>query len=265
MASQYNEIRQVLAQLSGHDRIVTIPKLYIEITGDLAESILLNQIVFYSDKSKREDGYFYKKYEDWADEVCLTERQVRHAAKKLISKGLIETKVLKANGNPTVHYKLCFDKLVNWIMTNCQERNLQNVSNDSDKMSVSLTEITTENTTDDKKILSDKPDDAIPYSKIIEYLNIKANTNFKASSQATQAKIRARWNEGHHLDDFIHVIDVKVNEWLNDSKWCKYLRPDTLFGTKFENYRNQKKVLKKDGTRGINPESQKQYDDGLNF
>lgn len=244
MASQYDEVRRVLAQLSGHDRIVTIPKLYIEMTGDLAESVLLNQIVFYSDKSKRNDGFFYKTYDDWSKEVCLTERQVRYSAKKLIDKGLIETKVLKANGSPTVHYKLRFDNLVNWIVTNCQDGNLQNVGNDTDNLSGSLTESTTENTTDDKKILSDKPDD-IPFKKIIEYLNIKANTNFKASSQATQNKIKARWNEGHRLDDFAHVIDVKVNEWLNDTEYNKYLRPDTLFGNKFENYRNQKKVVNK--------------------
>ncbi|MEK3955400.1 conserved phage C-terminal domain-containing protein [Psychrobacillus sp. FSL K6-1464] len=244
MASQYDEVRRVLAQLSGHDRIVTIPKLYIEMTGDLAESVLLNQIVFYSDKSKRNDGYFYKTYEDWSKEVCLTERQVRYSAKKLIEKGLIETKVLKANGSPTVHYKLCFDNLVSWIVTNCKDGNLQSVTNDTDNLSESLTEITTEITTDHKEILSDKPDD-IPYSKIIEYLNIKANTNFKASSQATQSKIKARWNEGHRLDVFLHVIDVKVSEWLDSQKWNQYLRPSTLFGTNFENYRNQKKVVNK--------------------
>lgn len=244
MVSQYNEVRRVLAQLSGHDRIVTIPKLYIELTGDLVESILLNQIVFYSDKSKREDGYFYKSYKEWTEELSLTERQVRYAAKKLIAKGLIETKVLKANGNPTVHYRLRFDNLLAWIMTKSNVGSLQSVGNVPYDLSESLTEITTENTTDDKKILSDKPDD-IPYSKIIEYLNIKANTNFKPSSKATKDKIRARWNEGHRLNDFAHVIDVKVNEWLNDPKWSKYLQPSTLFGPKFENYKNQKKVVNK--------------------
>jgi len=242
--SKYNEIRRVITLLSGQDSIVTIPKLYIEITGDLAESVLLNQIVFYSDKSKRDDGYFYKTYKDWTDETCLTDRQIRYSTKKLVDKGLIETKILKANGSPTVHYKLRFDNLVKWILTNCQNGILQNVGMDTDKLSESLTEITTENTTDNKKILSDEPDD-IPFSKIIDYLNSQANTKFKASSKTTQVKIRARWNEGHRLYDFAHVIDVKVNEWLNDPKWSKYLRPETLFGTKFENYRNQKKVVGK--------------------
>ncbi|MEK4024447.1 DnaD domain-containing protein [Sporosarcina sp. FSL W7-1283] len=145
--STYQEVRHILSQVSGHDRIVTIPKLYIELTGSLPEAILLNQIVFYSDKSSRKDGFFYKKYEEWAEEICLTERQVRHATKKLKEKQLIETKLLKANGAPTVHYKLLFDNLVKWILTKGKNGILQNVRMDSDKTSETLTEITTEITT----------------------------------------------------------------------------------------------------------------------
>lgn len=146
--SVYHQIRQMLVNMSGHDRMVTIPKIYIELTGDLAESVLLNQIVFYSDKSHRNDGFFYKSYKEWAEEVCLTERQVRHATKKLREKGIIETKVMKANGAPTVHYKLLFDNLVNWIMTKGKNGNLQNVSLVSDKKLETLTDDYTDNTTD---------------------------------------------------------------------------------------------------------------------
>ncbi|MCG3089161.1 DnaD domain-containing protein [Sporosarcina cyprini] len=150
--STYNEIRHILAQVSGHDRVVTIPKMYIELTGNLAEAILLNQIVFYSDKSSRKDGFFYKTHEQWAEEICLSERQVRHATKKLKEKQLIETKLLKANGAPTVHYKLLFDNLVNWILTKRQNGNSPIVSNDTDITSETLTESTTENTSENNNI-----------------------------------------------------------------------------------------------------------------
>lgn len=145
--SIYKEMRSLLTQVSGHDRVVTIPKLYIELTGDLTEAILLNQIVYYSDKTSRTDGYFYKKYEDWTEELCLTERQVRHAVKKLKEKNLIETKVLKANGAPTVHYSLLSDNLVNWILTKGKDGNLHNVSMVPDKTSETLTKSTTKSTT----------------------------------------------------------------------------------------------------------------------
>lgn len=76
--------------------------------------------------------------------------------------------------------------------------------------------------------------------KIIDYLNNKTKSNFKYTSKATQTKIIARLNEGYSLDDFIEVINKKCLDWLNDSKMSVYLRPETLFGTKFESYLNQK-------------------------
>ena len=51
--------------------------------------------------------------------------------------------------------------------------------------------------------------------------------------------IKARLNEGFTEDDFKYVIKVKSEEWKQDEKMCKYLRPETLFGTKFEGYLNQ--------------------------
>ena len=46
-------------------------------------------------------------------------------------------------------------------------------------------------------------------------------------------------NEKYTVEDFYSVIDKKTAEWLNTEQE-KYLRPETLFGTKFESYLNQK-------------------------
>lgn len=73
---------------------------------------------------------------------------------------------------------------------------------------------------------------------IILYLNNKLNTNYKYNSKVNQRHIRARLNEGYTLDDFKKVIDKKYNEW-NGTDMAKFLRPETLFGTKFESYLNQ--------------------------
>ena len=74
---------------------------------------------------------------------------------------------------------------------------------------------------------------------IVGYLNEKANTHYKISSQKTKRLINTRLREGYTLDDFKVVIDKKCTEWLN-TDMSKYLRPETLFGTKFEGYLNQK-------------------------
>lgn len=78
------------------------------------------------------------------------------------------------------------------------------------------------------------------YAEIISYLNEKAGTKFKASTAKTKSAIHARLSEGFTIDDFKEVIDKKCVEWLNDEKMAKYLRPETLFGTKFEGYLNAK-------------------------
>lgn len=74
--------------------------------------------------------------------------------------------------------------------------------------------------------------------EIVEYLNLKTKKSFKASTKATQRHISARLEEGYSLEDFKNVIDKKVREWQG-TEMDQYLRPETLFGMKFEGYLNQ--------------------------
>lgn len=98
----------------------------------------------------------------------------------------------------------------------------------------------TSNTQEEEDNMSGKPDaPSIPYQNIISYLNQKANTKYRHTSKNTQKLIKARFNEGFTEQDFFTVIDKKVATWLNDNKMSQYLRPETLFGTKFESYLNE--------------------------
>lgn len=71
---------------------------------------------------------------------------------------------------------------------------------------------------------------------IVEHLNLKTNSAYKSTTQSTTSKINARIEEGATYEDFVKVIDSKSTEWLNKSDMSKYLRPETLFGSKFEGY-----------------------------
>lgn len=73
---------------------------------------------------------------------------------------------------------------------------------------------------------------------IIHYLNSKLGTKYKHSAEYINRHINARLNEGYTLEDFKIVIDKKYKEW-NGTEFAKFLRPETLFGTKFSNYLNQ--------------------------
>lgn len=77
---------------------------------------------------------------------------------------------------------------------------------------------------------------------IIEYLNKKCSAKFKTDNKKTHTLINSRRKEGFTQENFISVIDKKCKEWSTDTKMCLYLRPETLFGNKFEGYLNQKEI-----------------------
>lgn len=89
------------------------------------------------------------------------------------------------------------------------------------------------------------------HKQVIDYLNLKANKKYKHTTPSTVKHINARLTSGYTLQDFYKVIDVKVQEWKGTSM-DKYLRPETLFGSKFENYINQVPV--KNYNRGVDME-----------
>jgi uncharacterized phage protein (TIGR02220 family) len=101
------------------------------------------------------------------------------------------------------------------------------------------TEAEAEAETETEAEASANTSDKIPYKEIIDYLNSKTGKNFSNSSKETRAKIKARWGingNRRSLQDFKTVIDNKCAQWLKDEKMFSYLRPETLFGTKFESY-----------------------------
>ena len=96
------------------------------------------------------------------------------------------------------------------------------------------------------------------YSSVIDYLNEKTERTgkekYSSTSPKTQTLIKARLREKYELEDFKIVIDKKCKEWLG-TDMEKYLRPETLFGNKFESYLKQKTTITK------NPKFQKQNND----
>lgn len=84
--------------------------------------------------------------------------------------------------------------------------------------------------------------------EIVDYLNLVCNRQFKATTTGTVKFIKARLKEGFEVEDFKTVIDKKANEWLG-TNMENYLRPETLFGTKFESYLNQSTTAREFGNQ----------------
>lgn len=84
---------------------------------------------------------------------------------------------------------------------------------------------------------------------VVTMMNDICGTSFRDTSLNTRKHIHARITEGYHKEDFEKVIRYKFDEWNDDSKMSQYLRPDTLFGAKFESYLVAAKKEDEDGFR----------------
>ena len=84
--------------------------------GNAAAALMLSQIVYWYRPSKDgkpklrvlHDGMWWiaKSYVDWRGEVGLTLEQARHCVRYLVGRKIIETKIFKFDGSPTMHLRL---------------------------------------------------------------------------------------------------------------------------------------------------------------
>ena len=166
-ANRAQQITALIKSISGQANTLAIPRLFISITGDIKLAILLSQCIYWSDRTKDSQGWFYKSYPDWQDEIGLSQFEVKRAAIKLVSAGLIKTKLKRANGAPTMHYWVNFNALSNAIMKfldnretslsrnliidneeSSQSDNGDSSQSDNEESQQSLTEITSEITSE---------------------------------------------------------------------------------------------------------------------
>ena len=82
--------------------------------------------------------------------------------------------------------------------------------------------------------------DNMPYKEIVDYLNEKAHTKYRPDSKVTRKLIDARWEERWRLEDFKLAISNCYNNWIDDPVLFNFIRPQTIFNNKFENYVNMK-------------------------
>ncbi len=100
--------------------------------GSIEAAIYLQQLYYWRDKGSREDEFIYKTKDEIEEETTLTRRQQDPIRKKLERLGVLETKLLKANGTPTLHYRLNIGRLNELLgVATTKIRNVQNVPTQS--------------------------------------------------------------------------------------------------------------------------------------
>ncbi|HHZ7971019.1 TPA: DnaD domain protein [Staphylococcus aureus] len=202
-------ISSIILQFSGQNNVIPIPVIYLKITEDYPSAALLNQMIYWSDRTNRKDGYFYKSYVEWFEELHLTEYQVRRATNKLKSFGFVETALKKANGAPTLHYKVDTKEVSEWILKKLKNGNLRNSRMDSEETQESLTEITTE---------TNKHRETDDVSKSFKYIS----TNLEIIQNPLKAEQLEHEIKSFEKDQF-EIVKVATDYCKENNKGLNYL------------------------------------------
>ena len=242
----------------------TMTVIYIRL---MLESLEDDCILYY-------EGYFDSLVQELALKLDVSEDDINMTVAYFTRCGLIQ---IDDDGHATLSQaKAMVESETNWSKYKREQRKqapnvarLENVQNSWTNSNLCPTEIEKENRVNSKSnnlyldnILSGNPDFTFPtwleenarkdlektkHKELwipIAYLNQVANKRYKFVDK-TKRLLLARFKEGYTLEDFKQVIDIKTAEWKDSPEFSKYLRPETLFGSKFDGYLNQKpKIIK---------------------
>ena len=243
----------------------TMTVIYIRL---MLESLEDDCILYY-------EGYFDNLVQELALKLDVSEDDINMTVAYFTKCGLIQ---IDDDGHATLSQaKAMVESETNWAKYKRDQRknsqNLPKLENVQNKKTISNScpteieldkELEKDKELDKEYILSGKPGFTFPdwlTPEMIEeitkgkpekylvriplaYLNHSVGKNYKYLEKNLK-HIIARFNEGYTLEDFKQVIDVKTEEWKDNPEFFKYLRPETLFGSKFDSYLNQKPKISK--------------------
>lgn len=211
---------------------------------------------------------FWATNEQLCDSTTLSERCLRNASKRLVESGFVsvEKKGLPAKNHYTVNEDAVVEffggdvELGDVMPEDCSDKSLHN---DSDQ---SLQNATTTGCKTQRPYICSKNDEVITSSKneehivrkgasarrtgpwndeeresvklVVAALNEATGSRYRSTTATTIKHILARLREGFTVEDCNEVIRKKSAEW-GGTEMAKYLRPETLFGSKFEGYLNE--------------------------
>jgi phage conserved hypothetical protein, C-terminal domain len=193
-------------------------------------SDLIDKQTYFSNRNELDsEGYFFNTVEFIELATSLNYHAQKKALKVLSEHGFIEEKL---KGIPAkLHFKVVEYKILNYLNTGVSI---------SEKLDLDKPE------TNNNIIINNKKKEVIiplfneitPISHdVLKYLNEKKPSKVPFKLEKNNLKeIEARIKEKFTMAEFKKVIDFKISEWKDDEKMKKYIRPETLFGSKFNSY-----------------------------
>lgn len=167
----------------------------------------------------------------------LSTKQVRTALKKLEDCGLVVTGCY--NKNPydrTKWYALTAEgyEMFGGAEPDSQDEqtDLPTVANENADGGQPIPNINTYINTERYNVESDA-------EKVIDHLNDRCGRQFR-KNKTTLKEVSARLKDGYSQDTLCAIVDLKAQQWENDKRMSRYLRPSTLFNaTNCANYEQE--------------------------
>lgn len=112
------------------DRPIAFNRTFVDLGVGITGALMLSQCVYWSTRTQRGDGWFYKTQAEWSDETGLSRREQETARKRLVARGYLDE---DRRGVPCkTYYRLNKDALERDILDLAQMR--QSSMAESDKL-----------------------------------------------------------------------------------------------------------------------------------
>lgn len=235
--------KEIIALFSGQAATFTTPRLYVELTGSQSLGLVLNQIVFYSNKSKTcKDGWFYKPYKEWYDEILIPERTLRRKFSRLESQGLIDTKVKKVHDLNTLHIRPNMDRIIELISlmlhVDCPNRPLCPDGSHQEQKPCTKTVPTGHFDRSGTATLSDSSIDTDDYNQI-NTTNCESSSSFFFSKTLDEQMLELKLEHDPRTDEefLADVLDHVENH--SDKQFPKVVRQEAVLKLLKKEHKNK--------------------------
>ena len=196
-------------------------------------AIYLQQLIYWCDKGTRKDGFIYKSKDEIYEETGITPRVQDRIRRVLVSLGCLETKTLRANGSPTLHYKLNLQEIIKKFVSDYavsdipprqrDDSNMPNGVMEHPQRAHSITETTTETTTE----ITTNWQEIVLYF----YNKVSPSTSPKDRFRNTTKAAAA------------HLLSLHSKEVIMKKIDALSISPDRRFITRFETFCNKYDTL----------------------
>jgi len=101
-----DDILDIARQHLGHDNLLTVPRSFIELTGDHFSALMLSQLLYWTERATDPEGWVYKSHAEWKEELGMGRSVVDRSRRRLVTLGLMQETYRKARGMRVMHFRL---------------------------------------------------------------------------------------------------------------------------------------------------------------